>query len=317
MLALNQEATRVVERIVSEPDRYRLQVDPIEGGGRVVDCGIAVPGGLHLGLALAEAAMAGLGRISLLFDVIDQRPLPMVQVSTDHPTASCLASQYAGWQIQDEPSSFFAMGSGPMRAAWGSEELFDRIGFRENATRVVGILEGRQIPGPSVIGMIAERCQVAPQDVDLLIAPTASLAGGVQVVARSIETALHKLDELRFDLNRIVSGHGIAPLPPVGRDDLEAIGRTNDAILYGAQVTLYVSGDDESLAEIGPRVPSLSSSDYGEPFATIFARYDHDFYKVDPNLFSPSTLVFQNLETGRVQTFGHTADDVLGRSFFR
>ena len=85
---------------------------------------------------------------------------------------------------------------------------------------------------------IAAACQVEPSSVTLLVAPTASLAGGVQVVARSVETAMHKLAELKFDLARIVSAHGSAPLPPVAGDDLAAIGRTNDAILYGARVVL-------------------------------------------------------------------------------
>ena len=126
----------------------------------------------------------------------------------------------------------------------------------------------------------------------------------VQVVSRSVETALHKLAELKFDLSRIQSAQGTAPLPPVARDDLAAIGRTNDAVLYGGRVVLYVTGDDASLEQIGPQVPSSSSRDHGEPFAAIFARYNHDFYAVDPLLFSPAEVVFQNMETGRSHAFG-------------
>jgi len=157
---------------------------------------------------------------------------------------------------------------------------------------------------------------VLPSSVTLLAAPTASLAGGVQVVARSVETALHKLAELKFDLGRIQSAHGSAPLPPVARADLAAIGRTNDAVLYGARVVLYVTGDDESLEQIGPQVPSSSSRDHGEPFSAIFARYNHDFYAVDPLLFSPAQVVFQNLETGRSHAFGRIETDILARSFW-
>ena len=45
------------------------------------------------------------------------RPIPVVQVVTDHPVQSCLASQYAGWAISE--GKYFAMGSGPMRAVRG------------------------------------------------------------------------------------------------------------------------------------------------------------------------------------------------------
>ena len=109
------------------------------------------------------------------------------------------------------------------------------------------------------------------------------------MVARSVETALHKLHELGFDLSRVVSGQGSAPVPPVAEDDLAGIGVTNDAILYGGRVTLYVCGDDASLAEVGPQVPSCASADYGQPFAEVLASYNHDFYQIDPLLFSTAT----------------------------
>jgi methenyltetrahydromethanopterin cyclohydrolase len=226
---------------------------------------------------------------------------------------ACLASQYAGWALKE--GKFFAMGSGPMRAAAGSEAIYDVIGFRETAEEVYGVLETRKPPPAALVAKIASACRVEPNAVTLLVAPTASLAGSTQIVARSVETALHKLAELKFDLSRVVSAYGTAPLPPLAADDIAAIGRTNDSILYGARVTLAVTGDDASLHAIGPQVPSLASRDYGEPFASIFARYNHDFYAVDPHLFSPAQVMFQNVETGRVCGFGQTAPEVLARSF--
>jgi methenyltetrahydromethanopterin cyclohydrolase len=97
---------------------------------------------------------------------------------------------------------------------------------------------------------------------------------------------------------------------------LGGIGRTNDAILYGGRVVLWVRSDDAVLAEIGARVPSGASADHGAPFAEIFARYGQDFYKIDPMLFSPAMIVFHNLKTGRSHSFGLLAPDVLGKSFF-
>ncbi len=179
----------------------------------------------------------------------------------------------------------------------------------------MGVLETRKAPPPAVINKIATACRVETTAVTLLAAPTASLAGGIQIAARSVETALHKLAALNFDLARIVSAHGTAPLPPVAANDLAAIGRTNDAILYGARVVLVVTGDDASLEAIGPSVPSSGSRDHGEPFANIFARYNNDFYAVDPHLFSPAEVRFQNIETGKVHGFGRVEPDVLARSF--
>jgi len=337
MLNLNARALGLVDALIAraaerrvavygpdllEPDRGAPagmvgSVDPAREG-RVIDCGILARGGLLAGLDLARICLAGLAEVAIVPGSVGGRPCPAVQVLTDHPVDACLASQYAGWHVTAE--HYFAMGSGPMRAAnVAREAIFAKIGRprREEAPAVVGVLEGRKPPTPAVLARIAESCGVAPAAVTLLIAPTASLAGGVQVVARSVETALHKLAEVGFDLSRLVSAHGTAPLPPVAADDLGAIGRTNDAILYGARVVLCVTGDDASIEEVGAKVPSSASHDHGEPFAAIFARYNHDFYAVDPHLFSPAEVVFQNLDTGRVHAFGQVAEDVMVRSFYQ
>ena len=311
---LNARSLRVVEALLDRAPERKVAGHPVEKGGRFVDCGIRSRGGLRAGLDLARACTADLAEIGLAPGEVGGRACPLVTVATDHPVAACLASQYAGWAVQD--GSFFAMGSGPMRAASGKEPLFDAIGHREEPDAVVGVLEGRKPPGASVIEQIAAACRVSPTGVTLLVAPTASPAGTLQVVARSVETALHKLVELGFDVTRVESAYGSAPLPPVAKNDLAAIGRTNDAILYGARVVLYVNGDDESIEAVGPKVPSSASKDYGEPFAAIFARYNHDFYAVDPHLFSPAEVVFHNLDTGRAFCYGRADHAVLARSFF-
>lgn len=313
-MSMNRRAHWLVEAILAHAHERKVLLHLVEGGGRYIDCGIEARGGLTAGIELTRVCMGDLAHVAIVPGELVGKSLPYVQVMTDHPTQSCLGAQYAGWAITQD--KYFAMGSGPMRAVRGREPIYDVIGFRESETSVVGVLETRKPPPPSVIAMIAEECRVSPDSVTVLAAPTASLSGGVQIVARSVETALHKLAELKFDLSRIQSAHGTSPLPPVAKDDLKAIGRTNDAVLYGARVILYVTGDDDSLEEIGPQVPSSSSRDHGEPFASIFARYNHDFYAVDPLLFSPAEVVFQNLQTGRTHPFGRLEPQVLARSFW-
>ncbi|MEX2121745.1 MAG: methenyltetrahydromethanopterin cyclohydrolase [Pirellulales bacterium] len=311
-MQLNQRAAASAELLIVHSHELRAELVHV-GGGRLVDMGVESRGGLSAGLELARICMATLGEVSLVPCPTEVGSGPAVAVHTDHPVAACLASQYAGWRIARD--KFFAMGSGPMRAAAGSEDLFDQIGFREQSDRVVGVLETSQRPPAEVFEELAAQCRVRVGDLTLLAARTASQAGTLQVVARSVETALHKLHELGFDLARVESGWGIAPLPPVAADDITAIGRTNDAILYGGQVVLWVRGDDASLAEIGPRVPSSASADHGEPFASIFERYDGDFYQIDPLLFSPAVVTFVNLDTGLSQRFGRIERGVLERSF--
>ncbi|WP_254509658.1 methenyltetrahydromethanopterin cyclohydrolase [Anatilimnocola floriformis] len=302
---LNDRAWKIAERLLNDPDQYRVS-QPRPG---LLDCGVQSTGGLEAGRLVAEICLAGLASVSL---VPAERSLwhgPAVQVQTDHPISACMASQYAGWQLKGE--KFFAMGSGPMRAAAHREAIFADIGCAEQPTRVIGVLETSKLPPHEILEKIAADCHVEPKHVLLLCARTASLAGTMQVVARSVETALHKLHELKFDLKKVVSGYGVAPLPPIARDDLTAIGWTNDAVLYGGEVTLWVHADDDELHAIGPKVPSNSSADFGEPFAQIFHRYSGDFYKIDPLLFSPAVVTFVNLNSGRTHRFGTLQPGVL------
>lgn len=309
---LNRRALQRCEELVAQAAEHRVAVLREESGARLIDCGVHVDGGLEAGRALAEICLAGLAQVALVPGDSQIWPGPSVTVRTDQPVAACMASQYAGWQIAGE--KFFAMGSGPMRAARGREKIYDDVGGKERPEAVVGILESGKLPPRDVCHHIAEECHVAPEGLTLLVAPTASLAGSIQVVARSIETALHKMHELKFDLQRVVAGFGSAPLPPVAADDLAGIGRTNDAVLYGAEVTLWISGPDD-IELLGPKIPSNASSDYGEPFGEIFRRYKHDFYKIDPLLFSPAVVTLMHLETGRIRRFGETRPDILRRSF--
>ena len=312
-LQLNALARECVARIRAEAAQLRVEVASAGAEGTCIDCGVRAAGGLIAGRQLAETCLAHLGRVRVLPSSRAPGTNVAIAVETDQPIAACLASQYAGWELT--ATDFFAMGSGPMRAAAGREPLFDDIGYRESAEAVVGILECSVLPPKSVFVEIAEKCGIAPAQVTLLVASTSSQAGAVQIVARSIETALHKLHELNFDLARIESGHGVAPLPPAAPDPVEAIGRTNDAILYGAEVTLWVRGDDASLQDIGQRVPSSASNDYGRPFAAIFRDYDHDFYRIDRGLFSPARITLMNLDSGRCHEFGDLRPDVLAQSF--
>lgn len=312
-MLLNEKALRLADHMAATAAALRIAVTNTPSGTRILDCGVAAEGGLQAGLAMARVCLAGQAEVALAPGSWDDLPVPLVQVHSDHPVLACMASQYAGWQVS--VGKFFAMGSGPMRAAYGKEELFDHIPGREQASAAIGVLETHKLPGDDVTAYLAERLNLPPNKLTLLAAPASSQAGNVQVVARSLETALHKLYELKFDLGQIVSGYGTAPLPPVAADFLGAIGRTNDAILYGGQVVIWVRAADEQLAEIGPKVPSSASPDHGAPFADIFERYQRDFYRIDPLLFSPARIVFQNLKSGRCHIFGRIECEILRRSF--
>ncbi len=308
-LSMNARAERLVLAMIDDAETLRLRRHG--GSVEVLDCGVEVRGGLAAGLLLARVCLADLATVTLVPSSIPEWPGPAVQVFTDDPVRACLASQYAGRQVS--LGKFFGMGSGPMRALIGGEPIFDDILGREDGPVAVGVLESKKLPPADVLDTLRAKAPGAER-FHLLVAPASSLAGGVQVVARSVETALHKLHELKFDVTQVVSGVGTAPLPPGTPDELAAIGRTNDAILYGGRVTLTVDCDDAVIDEVGPKVPSSASADHGSLFAELFAKYG-DFYKIDPLLFSPAEVTFANLRTGRCRTFGRVEPTLLVKSF--
>ena len=314
---LNRRALALADAIAERAALLRVAPTTI-GKSRVIDCGVQERGGVEAGRLLAEVCLAGLGHVAITAGNPAVWDGPAVTVHTDHPVPACMASQYAGWAVQVE--KYFAMGSGPMRAAAAREPLFDEpalayIKQHEQPSECVGVLETSELPSEPVCRDIAEKCGIAAENLTLLAAPTNSQAGAVQVVARTVETAMHKLHEIGFDLTRVESGWGVAPLPPVAGDPLGGIGRTNDAVLYGGHAVLYVRGDDESIASVGPQTPSSASKDHGRPFGEIFKSYDHDFYKIDKLLFSPAVITFVNLDTGVTRRFGDYDRSVLATSF--
>jgi methenyltetrahydromethanopterin cyclohydrolase len=314
-LGMNARAWALADHCVEKADKWRLGIHVLAGGARVIDAGVNVPGGLAVGRIIAEICMGGLGHVDFTPLPIDGESWPGVHVWTDHPAPSCMASQYAGWAIN--PEGFFAMGSGPLRAkARVEKELFEKLAYAEEASRGVLVLEGRTLPDDTTAAWVAKKAGVPSDAITFVVAPTASLAGGVQIVARSIETGLHKMDALGFDVRKVVSAIGTAPLPPVAKNDMRAIGRTNDCMLYGGQARYTIRADDSELAALAARLPSNTSADYGTPFYDIFKRYDSDFYKIDPMLFSPAEVWLTSAASGRTFHAGQLNAAVLRGSLF-
>ncbi len=314
-LEMNERAWALADDCAARAAELRLAVTTLPGGARVIDAGVQTTGGFAAGRAMAQLCMGGLGHVDYAPLLIGGESWPGVQVWTDHPAACCMASQYAGWAIT--PEGYFAMGSGPLRAhARVERELFAKLGYEETATRGVLVLEGRTLPSDEVAAWVAAKANLTPRQLTFVIAPTASLSGGVQIVARVVETGLHKMDTLGFDVRRVVSAMGTAPLPPTAKSDLRAIGRTNDCVLYGGQARYTVMAEDDELAALAERLPAAASNDYGTPFYDIFKRYDNDFYKIDPLLFSAAEVWLTSATSGRTFHGGHLNPDVLRTSLF-
>jgi methenyltetrahydromethanopterin cyclohydrolase len=315
--SVNELVVPLVQKLIH--DARALRVDVTQGplGETLIDCGVKAVGGLEAGRRMAEICLGGLGHVS--FEAIDpDKPWPfMVTVHTGQPVLACLASQYAGWSlsVEHKGKKFHVLGSGPARAMGSSEKLFQELGYRDEADSACLVIEADRSPPEALVERVAEACKLPPDRLTFIYAPTSSLAGTVQIAARCLEVALHKSHELHFPLSDIVDGIATAPVPPPAPGFIAAMGRTNDAIIYGGRVQLFVAGATSAAKKLAEQLPSIASKDYGKPFAEIFESVKGDFYAIDRMLFSPAKVTVTALESGESFEAGHIDAAILARSF--
>ncbi len=313
--SINRLTQPLLENLKRDADALRLQVITLSNGTTLIDGGIDVRGGLEAGRRIAEICLGGLGHVALHTGA-GKWPLAL-SVHAANPVLACLGSQYAGWSLAhgEGPAAFRALGSGPGRALAQKEALFAELGYRDSSASTCLVLEVDQAPPLELIEKVSRDCQVAAEQLTFILTPTRSLAGVVQIVARVLEVALHKVHTLGFPLDQIIDGGGSAPLPPPAQDFVTSMGRTNDAILFGGRVHLFVDCSDDDARQLAHQLPSSASRDYGKLFGQIFKNVDYDFYKIDPLLFAPAEVVVSTLQGGKTFRAGEVNDALLDLSF--
>jgi methenyltetrahydromethanopterin cyclohydrolase len=314
-LSVNRQAAPLLQGLLRDALALGLRVTPDDSGVCVIDAGIAARGSLQAGLRIAEICMGGFGHVGLRSGASSGWPT-WVDVHSAQPVLACLASQYAGWTLaaskeETGGKKFFALGSGPARALAVKEPLFAELGYKDVAPSGVLVMEVDRVPPLVVVQKILRDCQLPAAQLTLILTPTTSAAGTTQVVARVLEVALHKAHQLGFELGHIAHGLASAPLPSPSPDGAVAMGRTNDAILYGGQVHLTVRGDDDAARALARQLPSNNSRDFGRGFAEIFKDAGYDFYKIDPGLFAPAEVWVSNLDSGHTWHAGALRMDLL------
>ncbi len=316
-VSVNARAAVLVSTLQARADELRVGVAKGDLGETLIDAGARHIGGVAAGLLVAEICMGGLGDVSLFSNAQTPRWPWSVAVRSSNPVIACLASQYAGWRLShgEGRGAFFALGSGPARSLSRKEALFRDLDYRDVASSGTLVIESDRSPPRAVVAKVAEECGLQPSQLTFIFAPTQSLAGGCQIVARVLEVALHKLHELKFPLERVIDGMGAAPLPPPHPDFVTAMGRTNDAIIYAGKVHIFVTGPATDAKALAEQLPSLTSRDYGRPFADVFRRFKGDFYAIDPMLFSPAEVIVTAVQTGETFHSGRADTALLDASF--
>jgi methenyltetrahydromethanopterin cyclohydrolase len=305
----------IIDEMLDWEEDLKIKSTELKNGATIIDCGVNIEGGYDAGIYLSRLCLADLAEVSYTKFDLEGLLVPAVQVSTDFPTIACMASQYAGWRIS--VGKYFGMGSGPARAlGLKPKELYEKIDYKDDFEVAVLVMESRELPTEEVVEYIAKHCSVDPENVYIAVAPTASIAGSVQISARVVETGIHKLESIGFDINTIKSGFGVAPIAPIVGDDTRCMGSTNDCVIYCGETYYTVDyKDTEALAGFVSKVPSTTSRDYGKPFFTTFKEAEFDFFKVDAGMFAPAKITVNNLADQKTYTSGRINTAILRESF--
>jgi methenyltetrahydromethanopterin cyclohydrolase len=317
MISVNNKSQELVKDLINNQDYYRINVEKGHNGCTIIDAGVNAFGNMEAGRVISEICLGGLGRVHIL-NTLQNSEWPLtVHVNTNDPVIACLGSQYAGWSLssKEEGSKFNALGSGPARSLALKEPLFKDINYSDKSDKTCIVMEVDSFPPNDIVEKIATDTKVDPKNLTIILTPTSSIAGNIQVVSRVLEVALHKAHELKFSMSEIIEGFGSSPIPPTSPDFLTAMGRTNDAIIFAGITQLLVNTTDEKAEELCKKMPSSTSSDYGKPFANIFKDYDYDFFKIDANLFSPSKVIISNMKTGNTFIAGKIDNELMKKSF--
>ena len=312
-LSVSNLAKKLVDKLIDNSKELNVLIKKGPLNCTIIDAGIETKGSKEAGKLIAEICMGGLGLINLeKTNTFPHWPLE-TKVKSKHPVISCLASQYAGWNLSHK--KFYALASGPGRAIARREDLFNDLKYEDHFEFIYLVMEVDKTPPKEILEKISNDCKTKTENIVLILTPTQSISGVIQVVSRVSEVGLHKLHTLKFPLENVKEVSGSAPIPPVSSDFITSMGRTNDAILYGGNVELKVTGSDEEINNLAKKLPSTSSKDYGKPFAEIFKNYKGDFYAIDPNLFSPGKVSVTSLNTGKTFTEGTLNNELLDKSF--
>lgn len=310
-LSINSTAMPVVREMIDRRDELGIAVAEQGNGATCIDCGVNVPGSYRAGTLFVEICLAGLATAAITVGRVGSVPVPFLHLTIEYPALACLGSQKAGWVLK--AGDYSAMASGPARAlALKPKETYRKLGYRDTSETGILAIEADTLPDEGVTGFIAEKCGIDPGGLYVLVAPTRSLVGSVQISGRVVTATLHKLEEKGYDVRRIRHAAGRSPVAPVKRSGIAAMGATNDCNIYYGSVSLVAEGYDQVFASL----PSQTSPDYGRPFGRVLKDAGYDFLKVDSLLaFSPAEVTVNDSTSGEVYRFGGLNPDVLLESF--
>jgi methenyltetrahydromethanopterin cyclohydrolase len=273
---LNSSSYKILEELMDGKNACIEEFDA--GSVTLLDVGLNLEGNTDTALRVAEATLAGLGRIEMDDNI-------RVEIEK-MPAVATLSSQMAGWCIK--MGEGIALGSGPVRIlAKKPKNVIEKIGYFEASDKGALILE-------TPVALDRETCQKILEETGvkyLIIAVFSenSMTGLINVLSRVVEVGIFRLFNLGYDVKRILYARGEVPMIELSGNVMFG---ANDAIIYKGSVELKVNGWDPWLTR---KAISKHSSAYGKPFRDIFREAGGNFYNIPADIFAPADLKVTDL----------------------
>lgn len=316
MLSVNERAVYLAEKMLNDPDAYRVKVSDI-CGAHVIDCGVEAPGGWEAGKLVTKILLGGLNDVS--FGIFPEKIggvyYSCVNTFSDFAVLQQAGCNISGWELR--PGKYAPVLAGPGRtlARKPGDWLEAYTDYQDCYHKAVLTVEKGTAMDEEEVQELIDAVGVAPENLYIILAATGSTVGSVQIAARILEVTIHRLCQEGFPLESILNMHGFCVIPPTVKDDLTAMGRTNDILIYGGQATCTVDCADEEIERVIGKITSDQSPAYGVMFQEIFQKYGCDFYQVPSETYSPAKVFIINQRTGHLFTAGEFNLGILERSF--
>ncbi len=315
--SLNQKAFEIIGPILADPQRYGARLVKTPGGATIIDIGNEAPG-TWLGAKLfVEASFGGLAEVSYGRMSVNGLDVPTVEVAIDAPMLAVVACQVGAMRLGE--GAFAALGSGPARAKARADRWAQRVEYEDPSPLALIQLQMRGLPAEETLQEVADACRIPLANLTAMVTPTASLVGSVQVASRGFEQCIVALARnTSFDITTILRARAVAPVAPVIEDELWAMGRTNDCLVYGGSSSLWVHHpNDEEVWRATESLPfSMKAGDYyGKSYREIFEAFGRSLYNIPAHIDGPAKMAMINQLTGSVFVAGEINLDRLYRSF--
>ncbi len=316
MISVNKESMKMVKEILNNKEVYNVEVHKILGA-TIIDCGINVSGGWEIARSFTNILFGGINKVEYgVFPyAIDDINYRSVIVSSDFPVLQQAGCNISGWELKKGLFAPILAGPGRCVARKDNDWFAKYSDYEDYHNEAIITIESSEFITEEGVQNIIDATKLKAENIYILIAPSGSTTCSVQVAGRIIEQSLHRLCDEGFNLDNIKEAHGFAVVPPVIKDDLIAMGRLNDVLIYGGQASYNVNCTDEEIEKVISKIPSVNSNMYGKPFKYIYEENGCNFFNVPMELYSPAKIVIVNERTGKIFKAGKINLQVLEQSF--